>query len=179
MSNTVYNKVTFNDQVLIDLSQDTVTSAGHIVSGHTGHLADGTVVTGTAVEGVDLPVFTVVWDNNWENAVSVTCNKNFATCYYGASEDGITTAVTNESGQDGFDSLGLYTFIRYISSNSITYLVMRDTILAYDITYNSDGTLSVTNPSSDYEILNATANGTYYPREGMFGEVTVNVQPSL
>ena len=47
MSNTVYNKVTFNGTTLIDLSQDTVTSAEHIVSGHTGHLADGTQVPGT------------------------------------------------------------------------------------------------------------------------------------
>lgn len=48
MSNTVYNKATFNGQTIIDLSQDTVTSAEHIVSGHTGHLADGTSVAGTA-----------------------------------------------------------------------------------------------------------------------------------
>lgn len=44
---TVYNKVTANGQTLIDLSQDTVTSAAHIVSGYTGHLADGTQVAGT------------------------------------------------------------------------------------------------------------------------------------
>lgn len=47
MSNTVYNKITVNNDTLIDLSQDTVTSAAHIVSGHVGHLADGTQVTGT------------------------------------------------------------------------------------------------------------------------------------
>lgn len=44
---TVYNKVTANGTTLIDLSQDTVTSASHIVSGYTGHLADGTQVAGT------------------------------------------------------------------------------------------------------------------------------------
>ncbi len=49
MSNTVYNKVTFNNQTLIDLSQDTVTSAAHIMSGYVGHLADGSQVTGTGV----------------------------------------------------------------------------------------------------------------------------------
>lgn len=48
MSNTIYNKITINNDTLIDLSQDTVTSAAHIVSGHVGHLADGTQVTGTA-----------------------------------------------------------------------------------------------------------------------------------
>lgn len=51
MSNTVYNKATFNGQTIIDLSQDTVTSAAHIVSGRIGHLADGRQVTGTATTG--------------------------------------------------------------------------------------------------------------------------------
>lgn len=37
----------------IDLSQDTVTSANHIVSGHIGHLADGTQVIGTFIPEVN------------------------------------------------------------------------------------------------------------------------------
>lgn len=46
------NKVMLSDgTVLIDLSQDTVTSANDIVSGKVGHLADGTQVTGTASGG--------------------------------------------------------------------------------------------------------------------------------
>ena len=44
---TVYNKVTANGNAIIDLSQDTVTQASHIVAGFVGHLADGTQVTGT------------------------------------------------------------------------------------------------------------------------------------
>ena len=48
---TVYNKVTANGQTLIDLSNDTVTSADHIVAGYVGHLADGTQVTGTGSGG--------------------------------------------------------------------------------------------------------------------------------
>lgn len=41
------NKVVFDGATLIDLSGDTVTEASHIVSGHTGHLSDGTLVAGT------------------------------------------------------------------------------------------------------------------------------------
>lgn len=48
---TTYNKVVAGNQTLIDLSQDTVTDASHIVSGHTGHLADGTQVAGTGGGG--------------------------------------------------------------------------------------------------------------------------------
>lgn len=45
---TVYNKVTLDGTTLIDLSQDTVSSAADIVAGKVGHLNDGTQVTGTA-----------------------------------------------------------------------------------------------------------------------------------
>lgn len=44
---TVYNKVTINGTPYIDLSQDTVADASHIRQGYTGHLNDGTQVTGT------------------------------------------------------------------------------------------------------------------------------------
>ena len=48
MPNTIFNKVVTEDgRTLIDLSQDTVTSASHIVAPYVGHLADGTQVTGT------------------------------------------------------------------------------------------------------------------------------------
>lgn len=39
-----------NGTVIIDLTSDTVTSASHIKSGLVGHLADGSVVTGTLIE---------------------------------------------------------------------------------------------------------------------------------
>lgn len=41
------NKVVYNGQTIIDLSADTVSSASDIVAGKTGHLRDGSVVTGT------------------------------------------------------------------------------------------------------------------------------------
>lgn len=44
---TTYNKVELDGTTLLDLSQDTVSSASHIRSGYTGHLNDGTQVTGT------------------------------------------------------------------------------------------------------------------------------------
>lgn len=44
---TVYNKVELDGTTLLDLSQDTVASASHIRQGYTGHLNDGTQVTGT------------------------------------------------------------------------------------------------------------------------------------
>lgn len=54
-----YNKIVLADgTILIDLTQDTVTSAADIVAGKVGHLADGSIVTGTGsgggVDGDDL-----------------------------------------------------------------------------------------------------------------------------
>lgn len=40
-----------NGRTLIDLSEDTVTDASHIMSGYVGHLADGSKVTGTGQGG--------------------------------------------------------------------------------------------------------------------------------
>ena len=54
---TVYNKVTLDGNALIDLSQDTVSSASDIVAGKTGHLNDGTQVTGAAL--VDLVPYAI------------------------------------------------------------------------------------------------------------------------
>lgn len=52
MPNTYVNKVVKSDgTTLIDLSQDTVTSSDHIMSGYVGHLADGSQVTGTGQGG--------------------------------------------------------------------------------------------------------------------------------
>lgn len=47
------NKIVYNGTPLIDLTGDTVASAGDIVSGKVGHLRDGTQVTGTASSGTD------------------------------------------------------------------------------------------------------------------------------
>lgn len=48
MANAYNNKVVLsNGTTVIDLSTDTVTNASHIMTGHRGHLADGSVVDGT------------------------------------------------------------------------------------------------------------------------------------
>lgn len=47
------NKVIYGGNTLIDLTSDTVTDAAHIMQGYVGHLADGTVVTGTGSGGID------------------------------------------------------------------------------------------------------------------------------
>lgn len=45
------NKVIYNNNTLLDLSQDTVSDPSHIMQGYVGHLRDGSQVTGTGQGG--------------------------------------------------------------------------------------------------------------------------------
>lgn len=63
MPNTIYNKVEIDGETLIDLSQDTVSQASHIVSGYVGHLNDGTQVSGTGGGSSDYSTATVTLVN--------------------------------------------------------------------------------------------------------------------
>lgn len=47
------NKIVYNGNTLIDLSQDTVASSDHIMEGFVGHLRDGSQVVGTGQGGDD------------------------------------------------------------------------------------------------------------------------------
>ena len=47
------NKIVYNGNTLIDLSQDTVSDPSHIMAGYIGHLNDGSQVTGTGQGGED------------------------------------------------------------------------------------------------------------------------------
>lgn len=47
------NKIVYNGNTLIDLSQDTVSDPSHIMAGYIGHLNDGSQVTGTGQSGED------------------------------------------------------------------------------------------------------------------------------
>ena len=47
------NKIVYNGNTLIDLSQDTVSDPSHIMAGYIGHLRDGSQVTGTGQGGED------------------------------------------------------------------------------------------------------------------------------
>ena len=172
---TVYNKVVAGSQTLIDLSQDTVTSAAHILSGHVGHLADGTQVTGTGSSGVDMPTFTIVWDSNWETPISITCNKTFAECYAYSDYWGYVEQ------HDQVYPSAIYPLEAYrqVKDNSyLTYMLMAGLVPVYDIRYNSDGSIVLTNPSAYEEILNITQNGSYYPSGGVIQEVNVSVPSS-
>lgn len=148
---TVYNKVTAGGQTLIDLSQDTVTSAAHIVSGHTGHLADGTQVAGTGGGGgglvyesgtytpaSDVAKPTINFANSHNNLPVFVLIEDATGTYYSTSYSNCLFIFYNYYGLTGEPI--------YVSATSVRYATVR-----YD--------LRVTNATS----LTASSNSVSYP----------------
>ena len=73
MANQYKNKIVYGGNTLIDLTGDNVTAAD-VAQGKLFHLPSGAPAVGTASGGggVDLPVFTVEYDSNY-NIVSAAC----------------------------------------------------------------------------------------------------------
>lgn len=70
---TVYNKVVVDGVTYLDLSQDTASSANHIRQGYTGHLNDGTQVTGTySGGGANIATATMTNSSNQNTSISFT-----------------------------------------------------------------------------------------------------------
>lgn len=134
MSNTIYNKITINNDTLIDLSQDTVTSAAHIVSGYVGHLADGTQVTGTGSGGSG---GTYVRTTNYP-LTTITPNSDRSASLTGMTplEDGESYIIT----YDGTEWLCTVETINILTKRSIPYNKVLDTYVSQstgeDIDYN-------------------------------------------
>lgn len=75
MPNQYVNKVALsNGTTLIDLSQDTVTDASHIMSGYVGHLADGTQVTGTGQGGTPIKTKTGTVTGGGTTTLTISCD---------------------------------------------------------------------------------------------------------
>ena len=82
MPNPYVNKVvTSNGNTLVDLSQDTVTEASHIMAGRVGHLASGAQVTGTGQGSSNNPTFETEWQDvysDWQAGYYYDPDNDFA-----------------------------------------------------------------------------------------------------
>lgn len=127
---TIYNKVVAGNQTLIDLSQDTVTSAAHIVSGHTGHLADGTQVTGTGGGGGGLVyesgTYTPASDVALPTINFANSHNNFPVFIMLVDATGTYSGTTNSNYLFAFlNYFGLTGEPIYASSASLRYATVR------------------------------------------------------
>ena len=122
--------------------------------------------------GVDIPVFTITFDSNWEAPQSITCNKTLNECY-SLNYNGESSAFVIETdGVDEYKSTAfLYTVL--MSSGIVTSLKYVAFNAYYDIVYTTNG-ITVNTPSDYPDELNATVNGTYTAQK-IYKTVTVNV----
>ena len=153
------SKIILNGVTQMDLTQDTV-AVNNLISPNTAHGADGEAIVGTASGGVDVPIFTIVRDPNTGDATSITCNKTFAQCLdYGENGYGWTLVHEVVDEEEYYGTTDLY----YQDSSHIIFSAMDGLYPSYDIQFNSNGTITLTEPSAQNTTMNITENGDYYP----------------
>lgn len=180
------SKIILNGVTQMDLTQDTV-AAANLISPNTAHDAAGLPVTGTATAGIDLPIFSTVYDSdNDYQLVSITCNKTYSELY-ALEEDGLLAGALEHAtvtGSDSYEyeitltnigSVGYPSestfpppgdYLNFVSSGRQPY---------YDIYLKSNDEIYLVKPSVFAGTLNVTANGTYEPEYGDYSYVKVNV----
>lgn len=96
-TNQYNNKVIYNGDTLIDLSEDTVTDASHIMSGRVGHLASGAQVVGTGQGGGNTP--TLITKSITTNGTYTASNDSadgYSSVTVNVSSSGITPTGTKQ-----------------------------------------------------------------------------------
>ena len=163
MPNPYVNKVVqSNGTTLIDIS-DTTAVAADVASGKYFYLATGEKVVGTASGGggYDIPTFTITFDSSYSTVLSVTCDKTYANCL-SIFNSGNNTAMSLITAQGTSDEFYGGVTVTATGTGVITYTGYNVAHPAFDIVYNSNGTMSYVEPSAFVDTLNVTVNGTYY-----------------
>ena len=179
------SKVTLNGSTLMDTTGVTVDES-NLLTGNTALDNSGTLITGTATAGEDLPVFNITWNGSYPSAqpISITCNKTFAECRamingvqssnYSAVLHEIASYTNNNDTDMGITGMtGTYRSVS--GSESIDYFAGWESGIPYiKVTYLPNGTIESTadNLPTD-SVLNATSNGTYTQINGRYKTVNV------
>lgn len=194
---TIYNKVVIDGVTKIDLSQDTVTEAGHILTGHTGHLANGNQVSGTGSGGSNaytrteiLSTQTFTPDSSTRRASLTGLSEGFIDAgYYIVTYDNVQWLTTCETLWSNNLTIGesswftstasdvIYPFgIIWVSGTNCTIAVgdtNQHTVKIEKLTFDDDPTLL----AQKSIIANGTYNASSDNADG-YSSVTVNVPSS-
>ena len=149
----------------------------NIPTGYNGTAQYYTIAAASGGGSNVLPMFTVTWDNNFETVLSVTCDKTYAECD-ALFVAGVSSANVKDTDQSEANPIYPVAVVTGTGTGTITYTVLTGNNPTYDLTYNSDGTISFIQPSTHAEVLNVTQNGTYTPGSGFLREVNVTVSGS-
>lgn len=124
--------------------------------------------------GLDIPQFEVTWDDEGSAVESITCDKTFLECneYLDAGNPTITVYEHDVSHTYDFRMAGS---LRRTNVSFVTYTVVTTgSAPAYDLRYNSDGTIDIIEPSSEM----GTA-GTPTATKGTVSNHAISVTPSV
>ena len=128
--------------------------------------------------GVDIPVFEVIFDDDYEEVISTSCNKTFAECYalYNNQMQSGMVVMNIESGTDeasypvyAWSIGGNATYVQYV-----LYCPYADT----DVIYRSNGTIELIYPSSlarDSSDLSLSGNTVTAPAGSYAEDAYINV----
>ena len=131
----IINKVVYNGQTLIDLTQDTVT-ANDVLQGVTVHLADGTSVTGTMIATSTPTADTISkWDSNAQMN---------------------STDMTSQEVEDFVDDLNL------TAIQAVDYIVEQGTSGSWKYRKWNSGRYELTIRTSDSFAITNALGQTYY-----------------
>lgn len=141
------------------------------------------VITDSGSGGVDVPVFTVIYDANY-GVTSLTCTKTFSQCYDLYCENKFEAILIMDESLPYGNPLNTTVNVQGMSGrrnwNVTNYPMEYVSIGSYgrpgrQICFYEDGSMTIQNPDL-LKTLTATSNGTYTPSyPDLYTEVTVNV----
>lgn len=154
-------------------------SASELVSGSETKTANGTYdvtnlasvvvnVSGGGSGGVDIPVFSLTYDENYD-VDTFTCNKTYAECLSSIQNDNISAVIEFED-SDGYQWANPVTFDlddwESIDPNLICRYGNTSGFPEGEFIYQPDGTLTDPYEADLYEFPTITTNGQHFPSDG-------------
>lgn len=153
-------------------------AASDVAQGKVFIASDGTITTGTASGGggssLAMPTFTLTWDDNFNNIISITCDKTLAECF-ALIQNNITGAVVNVTNQSQTFSFEQIAYSTDEEGSYCTYTVLEKNMTFCDLKLYANGTVDYIEPSSRQRFLNITQNGYYDGDVGIIEGVDVSV----
>ena len=184
---TIYNKVELDGTTLLDLSQDTASSASHIRSGYTAHLNDGTQVMGTysggtprtstdlTVSGATVTAPAGVYATDASKSVaSGTAGTPTATKGTVSNHQvSVTPSVTNTSGYiTGSTKTG--TAVTVSASELVSGSETKTANGTYDVTNLAELVVNVSGSSKNTQVVQSTTRTSASTLTAIGAELTVS-----